>query len=155
MNLINKCLQRLEEGVATTLIAVLMLTIGAQIFFRYFLNSPLSWSEEFSQFMLICLSFVAATAVLKRGEHYSIDTFVNMLPSSLRRIVEVGSLVVALVLLVALAFYSFRIGVLYAGTHSLILKIPEEVKAYLMGYCFLSMALHIVVRIVQSLEREA
>ncbi|WP_048649457.1 TRAP transporter small permease [Nitratireductor soli] len=155
MSLIDKWLKHLEEGVATALIALLTLTIAAQIFFRYFLNSPLSWSEELSQFLLICLCFVAATAVLKRGEHYSIDTFIGMLPVETRRFAEAAALLVELLLLVALAYYSFRIGTLYVGTYSLILKIPEEVKAYLMSYCFLSMALHVVVRISRTLKPEA
>lgn len=155
MTQFEKWLQRGEEGLATFLVGMLTLTIGGQIVFRYFLNSPLAWSEELSQFLLICLSFVAATAVLKRGEHYSIDAFVNMLPPRLWRVVEVSAGLVQLVLLLGLAYYSFSIARLYVGTASLILRIPEEIKAYLMAYCFLSMALHIALRIVRTMKREA
>ncbi|KZD08545.1 TRAP transporter small permease [Oceanibaculum pacificum] len=155
MTQFEKWLQRGEEGLATFLVGILTLTIGGQIVFRYFLNSPLSWSEELSQFLLICLCFVAATAVLKRGEHYSIDAFINMLPAHLRRMVEVSAGLVQLALLLGLAYYSFSIAQLYIGTASLILRIPEEIKAYLMAYCFLSMALHIALRVARTLKREA
>lgn len=136
------------------LVALLTLTIGGQIIARYFLNSPLSWSEELSQFLLICLCFVAATAVLKRSEHYSIDAFINMLPSLQRQLVEAGAWLVQLALLLALAYYSLSIANLYVGTESLILGIPEEVKAYVMTYCFLSMSLHAALRLLRTLRRE-
>lgn len=97
---------------------------------------------------------MAATAVFKRGEHYSVDTLVAMFPDGFRRVVEIAALLVELILLLALAYYAIRIGMLYVGTHTLILKIPEETKAYLMSYCFLSMSLHVVVRILQLLKRE-
>lgn len=151
MTRFEKSLKRGEEIAALLLVAALTLVLGAQIVFRYFFNNPLSWSEELAQFLLICLTFVAATAVLKRGEHYSIDAFVNLLPPSGRRYVELTAVAAQLLLVLGLAYYSISLARLYTGTVSVILKIPEEVKAYVMVYCFLSMALHFAMRIGRSL----
>lgn len=153
MERIDHWLQRLEDAAATLLVTLLTVTIAAQIIFRYFLNAPLAWSEELSQFILICLSFVAATAVLKRSEHYSIDAFVGLLPSVPRRAVEAVALLVQIGLVAGLAYYSFRIASVYIGTTSLILRIPEEIKAYVMAYCFLSMALHLCLRLARVVKQ--
>jgi TRAP-type C4-dicarboxylate transport system permease small subunit len=147
-------LQRAEEVGATILLAALTLVIGGQIVFRYCFNDPLAWSEELSQFLLICLTFVAAAAVLKRSEHFSVDAFVNAMNPAMRRRVELAASVVQLLLVVALAYYSASIARLYTGTTSVILKIPEEVKAYVMVYCFISMAVHFMASIVRQLRRE-
>lgn len=146
MDRFEKALQHAEETASLLLVAALTLVIGGQIFFRYFLNDPLSWSEELAQFLLICLTFVAATAVLKRGEHFSIDAFVNLLPGRARRLVGLAAYAAQLVLLLGLAYYAMSIAQLYRGTSSVVLRIPEEVKAYVMTYSFLSMALHIALR---------
>lgn len=150
MTSFERWLRRGEEIASLVLIGALTLVIGGQIFFRYFLNSPLSWSEELAQFLLICLSFVAATAVLKRREHYSIDAFVGSLPPAGRRLVELAADIMQLVLVAGLAYYSLSIARLYAGTVTVMLKIPEEIKAYVMVYCFVSMALHFTLRIARS-----
>lgn len=150
MERIDHVLRRAEEVSALLLVAGIAIVVGAQIIFRYFLNSPLSWTEEVAQFLLICLTFVAATAVLKRHQHFSIDAFVNLLNPVPRRYVLLVSDGAQLVLVLGLAYYSFSIAQLYRGTSSVILKIPEEVKAYVMAYCFLSMAVHLALRMVRS-----
>ncbi|MEX0759161.1 MAG: TRAP transporter small permease [Tistlia sp.] len=148
---LERLLQRTEELAALLLVAALALLIGGQIAFRYLFDDPLSWSEELTTFLLISLTFVAATAVLKRGEHFSIDTFLASLPRAARRIVEIAGLALQAVVMLALAYYSFNLARLYEGTETVVLGIPEEAKAYVMVYCFLSMALHLGVRLVRSL----
>ncbi|GGE29155.1 hypothetical protein GCM10007276_02880 [Agaricicola taiwanensis] len=138
--------RRFEEIAALLLVAAITLTLGGQIIFRYFFNDPLSWSEELVQFLIICLSFVAATAVLKRNEHYSVDMFVNMLPAGPKKIMTLIADVIQIALLVGLAYYSFRLALVYTGTSSVVLGIPDELKAYVMVYCFISMACHITAR---------
>ncbi|MBK9246376.1 MAG: TRAP transporter small permease [Burkholderiales bacterium] len=152
MQLIDRVLQRAEEVASLLLVAGIAVVVGGQIVFRYFLNSPLSWTEELAQFFLICLTFVAATAVMKRGAHFSIDAFVNLLAPIPRRVMLLVSDAAQLLLVIGLAYYSFNLAQLYKGTSTVILKIPEEAKAYVMIYCFLSMGLHLALRMVRSVR---
>lgn len=151
MTRFEKTLKRGEEIVALALIAAITLILACQIIFRYFLNSPLSWTGELVQFLIICLTFIAATAVLKRSEHYSIDIFVNMLSARSRYFVGLLTDAVQLTLVIGLAYYSYRLALVYAGTSSVVLRIPEEVKAFVMFYCFLSMAFHFLMQLGRSL----
>ncbi len=144
-------LQRAEELAALLLVAALALLIGSQIVFRYLFDDPLSWSEELTTFLLISLTFVAATAVLKRGEHFSIDTFLQALPPGPRRLLDLAALALQAAVMLALAYYSLNLARLYEGTATVVLGIPEEAKAYVMVYCFLSMALHLSARLVRGL----
>lgn len=135
-------LQQAEEIVALSIVGLIAALIGLQVVFRYLLNEPLAWTEELSQYSLICLTFVAGAAVLKRGQHYSIDAFVNLMPPAAR--IAAARLVsgVIVLLMLGLAYYSFQIGQIYSGTHTVVLRIPEELKTHVMIYCFLSSALH-------------
>lgn len=147
---LDRWLQRAEELAALALVAGLALLIGAQIAFRYLFDDPLSWSEELTTFLLISLTFVAGTAVLKRGEHFSIEGFLDRLPPGPRRAVILVALALQATVMLALAYYSFNLARLYEGTETVVLGIPEEAKAYVMVYCFLSMALHLAVRFVRT-----
>lgn len=149
---LERLLQRAEELAALLLVAALAVLIGAQIVFRYLFDDPLSWSEELTTFLLISLTFVAATAVLKRGEHFSIDAFLGSLPSAAQRAVELAALVLQAAVMLALAYYALSLAQLYEGTETVVLGIPEEAKAYVMVYCFLSMALHLGSRLLRALS---
>lgn len=59
-----------------------------QVFLRYFLNSPFTWSEEFSRFAFLWLVFIGSGVVIRKQGHVCIDTFVKYLPAGIQRWVE-------------------------------------------------------------------
>jgi len=64
--------------------SLIVATVFLQIFFRYVIQSPLSWSEEFAKFMFPWLTFAGAALTAKAGGHIAIDYFVNRLPDGMR-----------------------------------------------------------------------
>jgi len=68
--------------------SALMLGIGAAVFAnviaRYVFNSGLSWADEASRFMLMWVTFLGAAALLRLGEHISVDAFMLIAPQRLR-----------------------------------------------------------------------
>jgi len=70
--------------------AVIVLMIGitaivcAGVFWRYFLNDALSWTEETAKFVMVWLVFAGAPIALRKGGHASINILPDMLPTRLR-----------------------------------------------------------------------
>lgn len=64
---------RIEQVVAVLLLATIVITMGAQVFCRYVLQSPLSWSEEIARLAMIWLTFVAAGFVSAKHQHIAVD----------------------------------------------------------------------------------
>ena len=87
--LVKKVLDRMLETLVMVVVAVLVLDVLLQVFTRFVLNKPSSWTEELAVFMLIWVSLLAAAVALGRGAHLGIDYFVGKLPKRVRLATEV------------------------------------------------------------------
>lgn len=86
---VKKVLDRLLETLVMAVVAVLVLDVLLQVFTRFVLNKPSSWTEELAVFMLIWVSLLGAAVALGRGAHLGIDYFVGKLRERLRLATEV------------------------------------------------------------------
>ncbi|MBI4285235.1 MAG: TRAP transporter small permease [Chloroflexi bacterium] len=57
----------------------MMLSIGYEVFMRYFLNRPTRWVVHFTEFGLLYVTFLAAAWVLKHEGHVKIDIVLSRL----------------------------------------------------------------------------
>ena len=92
----EKLLARIDwvlDKVTLTLLILLNLVVGAQVFARYVLNHSLFWSEELARYLFIWLVFLSAAMVLRQDRHIQVSVFVDMLPASMKRaIIILGDL---------------------------------------------------------------
>ena len=86
---IKNVLDRLLEGLVMIVVAVLVVDVLWQVFTRFVLNKPSTWTEELAVFMLIWVSLLGAAVALGRGAHLGIDYFVGKLPARARLGTEV------------------------------------------------------------------
>ncbi len=83
----EKLLTRIDwllDKVTLTLLILLNLVVGAQIFSRYVLNHSLFWSEELARYMFIYLVFLSGAMVLRQDRHIQVTVFLDMLPAAVR-----------------------------------------------------------------------
>lgn len=103
------------EKVSNMIIALLVLTIILltliTIFYRYFLNSPLSWSEQIPRILFVWTTFLGAATLYRRMEHITLDYFYNKFPVPLRKIVSVFNELALLVLFVVYLFYGTQLSI--------------------------------------------
>ena len=81
-------LTRLTEAVSAVLLISVIAMNLAQVFFRYVLVDPLSWSEESMRYATTWMVVLAGSAALFRGEHMAINLFEGVKSATLRRSVE-------------------------------------------------------------------
>lgn len=74
MDRILKGLDRVVAGLLAMLMAAASLAILAQVFFRYVLNAPISWAEEFAVLLFAWIIFLGAAYVQRTDSHLSIDS---------------------------------------------------------------------------------
>jgi len=86
---IKNVLDRLLEGLVMIVVAVLVVDVLWQVFTRFILDKPSTWTEELAVFMLIWVSLLGAAVALGRGAHLGIDYFVGKLPPRVRLSTEV------------------------------------------------------------------
>lgn len=62
-----------EQSLASLFLFLIVSTMGAQVFARYFFGAPISWSEEVARLALIWMTFIAASFVMAEGRHITVD----------------------------------------------------------------------------------
>lgn len=131
---LKSILDRALEGLVMVVVAVLVLDVLWQVFTRFILNDPSTWTEELAVFMLIWVSLLGAAVALNRGAHLGIDYFVGKLPYKARLSTEV-------VVFFCVAAFSFFVMIL-GGTDLVAstLELGQESPALRvkMGYVYLA-----------------
>jgi TRAP-type C4-dicarboxylate transport system permease small subunit len=79
----------LIEWWAVCLLAGLVVIVCLGVFFRYVLNSSLTWYDEFASYMLVWLTFYGAVVADYRRRHINFELVVDKLAPIPRKVVDV------------------------------------------------------------------
>lgn len=94
-------LKRRAENVAVAMLAAMFLTFIIQIFARYVLAEPFSWTLELCLTLWLWLVFWGNAFVLDHDDHITFDLFYLAAPTKVRRIL---SLIIAASIAVGLGY---------------------------------------------------
>ncbi len=83
---LSDALFQVEKAIAVLLMSVILISIILGVIFRYFLNSPLTWTDELSIYMLIWLTFVGGSMSVKNGKAASLDLVFEKVSVKMQRI---------------------------------------------------------------------
>lgn len=123
---INSRLLAVGVVIASTALAIMVLAILLQVFFRYALNNALPWPEEAARFLMLWMTGLAAPAAYRRGGFVAIDMLEYALP---RRGAAALSLVLLIISFAVLAV-AVKLGWNHVGSgwlfNSSSLKLPLE-----------------------------
>jgi TRAP-type C4-dicarboxylate transport system permease small subunit len=78
----------LIEWWAVILLAALVVLVCLGVFFRYMLNSSLTWYDEFASYMLVWLTFYGTVVADYRRRHIGFELLVDKLEPPARRVVD-------------------------------------------------------------------
>ncbi len=82
---------------------------GLQVFNRFVLGLPLSWSEEFQKFGHIWMVMLAIPVAYRRGAHLGMDMLLRLLPRRTQRAVGLLTELLWLILALAIGRYTLTI----------------------------------------------
>lgn len=104
-----RAVDRAVEFVVFVIFLTFTLVGGMQVFNRFVLGLPLSWSEEFQKFGHIWLVMLAIPVAYRRGAHLGMDSLLIRLPVGIRRVVGLLTEVLWFVLALAIGRYTLTI----------------------------------------------
>ena len=96
----------LVEWWAVCLLAAMVALVCIAVFFRYVLNSSLTWYDEFASYLLVWLTFYGCVVVDYRRRHIGFELVVDKLEPGARKVVD---------LLAELAVLGFQFVLFYYG----------------------------------------
>ena len=95
--------------------AAMTAIILLQVFFRYVLNQPLSWTEEVSRFMMVWLTFLIAPIAYRQGWNVSIDILSSLFKGRAHYVLQLLLNVLVLVIVVTFLQILLKKGGIVAG----------------------------------------
>lgn len=84
----NDALMSVCRYLIILIVAALAVILICAVFWRYVLNSAISWSEEGSKYLMVWLTFLGAPIALRHFAHINIDLLINALPARLQQVLR-------------------------------------------------------------------
>jgi len=103
---LDDLLGRLLEIIITLCLASVVVITFLQVFFRYVLKYPLTWSQEALMISFVYSILFGAALAVKNDEHLKVDLFENI-PVIVRKILNVVQYLVMLILIISLLYYGY------------------------------------------------
>jgi len=102
-------LSRVSAVLSIACLAIMTVAILTNVFFRYVLNTPLSWPPELARFMMVAVTLFASSLAMRKGAHVGVSLVVMRLPVRLQAAVyTINSLLIAGFLLILL-WYGWKL----------------------------------------------
>lgn len=152
---LNSVIYRVESGLLVLLMGLITVIMTAQVLMRFIFQSPLTWSQELTLFLLIYLCYIGADVVFYRNEHICVEYFVDRLPAVYQRWAAVLVNVIICAALLVILPYSFiiiekQMDHVIAG----VLPISKSFWVLPLAIGFVSMVLKSVEKIIAASRGE-
>ena len=153
----NTAILRLSRHLSVIALALMVVIMLLQVFFRYALNNALPWPDEAARFCMLWMTGLMAPLALRHGGFVAIDMFQQMLPRLLATILQITLWLVALIVLIVavqIGWDHFNAGWLFKSSS---MKIPaglisERPVRMPLAYSYLSLLLSVCLMISVSVE---
>ena len=100
---------RIEEALAAAAMAAICLISFGNVVARYATNVSFAFTEEFSVFLLVFMTFVGASAAFAANEHIRITFFLKRMPPGLRRLCDVVTLLATTAMFALIVYYGGKV----------------------------------------------
>jgi C4-dicarboxylate transporter DctQ subunit len=135
-------INRLEEGVLATLLALMTILTFVQVVLRYAFNSGLVWSLEATTYLFAALILFGMSYGVRTQTHIAVDLVIRRLPKRAAKIVNLVAILAclsyALLMLYGSAVFVDRLMIL--GNHARDIPLPKWLLTVTMPLGFTLLA---------------
>jgi C4-dicarboxylate transporter, DctQ subunit len=108
MTRLSNVISKIEEYLMAVLMLCIALIVILSVFFRYFLNSPLSWAGEVSIFLLIWISFIGGSWGLKHGSQASVTLLLDKISEKTKHMILIIQHIFMILFLLIVLYFSYK-----------------------------------------------
>lgn len=99
----------IEDAIGAAAMALICLISIGNVVARYATNVSFAFTEEYSVFLLVFMTFVGASAAFARSEHIRITFLLNRLPPRLQWLCEVATLLATILMFSLILYFGARV----------------------------------------------
>ena len=140
-------LHRIENGVLTVLVLILVALAGTQIFMRNAFGGGFSWADPFLRTLVVWTAMLGALAAVRDDKHIAVDVLQRFLPPHAQRAARIVTLLFAAAICAMLAWYGATlVGIDWDGGAKSDFGLPNWLLESILPIGFCLMALRFVLR---------
>ncbi len=124
---ISDTLNRITEVILVLILTAMAVVVFLQVIFRYVLNFPLFWTEEFARYCLVWASLLGSAVAVKRGQHIAVTVLVERFPPPLSRVCKVMALISVVMMLSIILWGGIQLVAITRAQISPALRMPMSV----------------------------
>lgn len=132
--------------------AAMVADVTIQIFFRYVIQDPPTWTEELARYLFVWDVFLAAGLAFGRGAHIVVDALLLMLPAGARRALSIFTNALVFAFLVVLVWQGIAMARLTSNTVSTALNLNMGVVYASLPVGAAISALYVLVRLIDEVR---
>ena len=134
------------EAVVVVLMAIMVTTVAIQVFFRYVIDDPLSWTEELARYAFVWITFLGAAVAYRRRAHIVVDMMLHVIPIRARAALALAVEGMVTMTLLILVREGLRMVETTSNVMATMLQIP-------MSYIYAAIPVSAVLMLAYQVER--
>jgi TRAP-type C4-dicarboxylate transport system permease small subunit len=142
---IKHAVDKFIEGIIVAMLFCMFIIVLIQVFTRFVLDNPSSWTEEVARYLMVWMGFLGAGVGLKYGLHMSLDIVSARARGTFKKVLLVVGCLLTLV--VGLLFLTYGYRYMLQGRQRLSMALQFE-----MYYVFMAFPVSGALIIANSLE---
>lgn len=144
---LDRVVARWERGAAVSLLGITVVIVILQVFFRYVLNSSLSWSEEAARYLFIWAALLGFSSSVEAGRLFSFEMLAARLPPAGRRVCAALFAIAAIAFLWALVVHGGSLVAKTMSQSSPAMSMPMALAYAALPVSGVLIALHFLARL--------
>jgi len=162
----NDIAGQLGRNLSVVAMALMVVIILTQVFFRYALNNALPWPDEAARFLMLWLAGLMGPIAMRRGSMVAITSLHNLLPGILCQLLILFLLLISLLVLMVtinlgwghvnsgwlFSSSSLKLPLHLIGMKAVKIKLAWSYMSLFVGYCLMFLVnLELVMRVFITL----
>ena len=103
---LKKIITNLDAIITGVTLSLCTILVNVNVFSRYLLKKPLTWTEEAVTALFVWTVFIGAAYAYRKHAHLGIDMLVNIFPEKIRKIVKLIMALIELFIIVLITIIS-------------------------------------------------
>jgi TRAP-type transport system small permease protein len=146
-------IQRACSALLVVIMTALVAIVFAEVIWRYFLRSSISWSEEAARFLMLWVAFVGGVLAYVHDEHLGLDIVIQLAPAKVGRVLLVVANLLAMVAIALIAIGGYVVVMQNLDWLSPALDIPYGFIYLVCPLCSVLMLFQASLKLVSNLRR--
>jgi TRAP-type C4-dicarboxylate transport system permease small subunit len=143
---LERVIRRFLEGTLVLVLASMAAICFLEVVLRYGLGSSFGWYDEFTGYLLVWLTFLAAVTAQQEQRHIGVGDLAGRFGPGWRRAAALTTLALMILLHVLLVYYGGRLALRFLTDRAITLPVPMGI---IYAVIPLSAALMLVVLLIQ------